>query len=184
MMKLNIPAEIQQLATNTYRMVREKVEGKKSITVLHIDDEFCFMVHGTDALHPEKIWSFDIGSVKTARDFFNQFPPTPGEIESAIQVVEDEVMPLNKLLMPGTALYSADPCIREIAQYALFEETRRDILLASDSMERVFNRLAAIITGLPASQDVLPASNEFAATLLILREVMHHLGFKNITIPG
>jgi len=41
--------------------------------------------------------------------------------------------------------------------------------------------LAAIITGFPASQDVLPASTTFAATLLILREVMHHFGFTEIS---
>ena len=183
-MKINISDEVQQLATDTYRIVRQKVTGDNTISVLHIDNEFSFMVHGTDATNPEKVWVFDIGKVKTAREFFNRFPPTPGEIENAIQVVEDEVMPLHKLLIPGSVLYSTDASIREIAQYALFEEKLQDIILARESMELVFNRLAAIITGLPASQDVLPASNEFAATLLILREVMHHLGFKNITIPG
>jgi len=181
-MKLNIPAEIQQLATDTYRTVRQKAPGNKPISVLHIDDEYSFIVHGTDATNPEKIWTFDIGKVKTARDFFKLFPPTPGEIENAIQVVEDEVMPLHKLLMPDSELYSTDTSIREIAQYALFEENQNDTGLTRDSMERVFNRLAAIITGLPASQDVLPASNEFAATLLILREVMHHLVYLDIVI--
>ena len=181
-MKLNIPDEVRQLATDTYRIVRQKVESNKSITVLHIDDEYSFMVHGTDAFHPEKIWAFDIGTVKTARDFFKQFPPTPGEVEGVIQVVEDEIMPLHKLLMPDSVLYSTDDRIQEIAQYALFEENQHAVLLPRTSMERVFNRLAAIITGLPASQDVLPASTEFAATLLILREVMHHLGFAEISV--
>ena len=181
-MKLNIPAEIQQLATDTYRTVRQKAPGNKPISVLHIDDEYSFIVHGTDATNPEKIWTFDIGKVKTARDFFKLFPPTPGEIENAIQVVEDEVMPLHKLLIPNSILYSTDTSIRVIAQYALFEENHHDIVLARDSMERVFNRLAAIITGIPASQDILPVSNEFAATLLILREVMHHLGYLDIVI--
>ena len=182
MMKLNIPDEVQELASDTYRIVRQKVTDNKSISILHIDDEFSFIVQGTETMKPEKIWAFDIGTVKTARDFFNNFPPTPGEIERAIQVVEDEVMPLNKLLIPNSVLYSTDADIREIAQYALFEKNQLDILLPRGSMERVFNRLAGIITGLPASQDVLPASIEFAATLLILREVMHHLGYLDIRI--
>jgi len=29
---------------------------------------------------------------------------------------------------------------------------------------------------------VLPAANTFASTILILREVMHHLGFPDITL--
>lgn len=183
-MKINIPDEVQQLATNTYRIVRQKVTGIKTISVLHIDDEFCFIVQGSETKKPEKIWAFDIGTEKTARDFFNRFPPTPGEVENAINFVEDEVMPLHKLLTPDSGIYSTDERIREIVQYTLFEENQDELILTRVNIERVFNRLAAIITGLPASQDVLPASNTFAATLLILREVMHHLGFMYITISA
>ena len=181
-MILNIPEEVQQLATSTYRIIRQKVTVNKLITVLHIDDEFCFIVQGTELTRPEMIWAFDIGTLKTARVFFKQFPPTPGEIENAIQVVEDEVMPLHKLLTPDSALYTIDTRIKEIAQYTIFEENKDELILPRVGMERVFNRLAAIITGLPSSQDVLPESNSFAATLLILREVMHHLGFTDITV--
>jgi len=49
-------------------------------------------------------------------------------------------------------------------------------------MEQLFSRLAAIVSGRPASTDVLPTDNKFAATLLVLREVMHHLGFMDVTI--
>lgn len=180
-MKINIPDEVKQLATVTYRIVRQRVTGNKTISVLHIDDEFCFIVQGSETKKPEKIWAFDIGTEKTARDFFNRFPPTPGEVENAINYVEDEVMPVHKLLSPDSCLYSTDERIREIFQYAGFEKNQDELILTRINMERVFSRLAAIITGLPASQDVLPASTTFAATLLILREVMHHLGFTEIS---
>ena len=180
-MKINNPVEIQQLAIETYRIVPQKVTGIKTISALHIDDEFCFIVQGTESMKPEKIWTFDIGTKKTARDFFNHFPPTPGEVENAINYVEDEVMPLHKLLAPNSGIYSTDERIREIVQYSGFEENQNELILSRVSMEGVFSRLAAIITGLPASQDVLPASTAFAATLLILREVMHHLGFTKIS---
>ena len=181
-MKINISDEVLQLATAIYRIVRQKVTGIKTISVLHIDDEFCFIVQGTETKKPEKIWVFDMGTEKTARDFFIHIPPTPGEVENAINYVEDEVMPLHKLLTPDSGIYSTDERIREILQYAGFEENQDKLILTRVNLERVFSRLAAIITGLPSSQDVLPASNTFAATLLILREVMHHLGFKDITI--
>jgi exopolyphosphatase/pppGpp-phosphohydrolase len=180
-MKINIPDEVKQLATVTYRIVRQRVTGNKTISVLHIDDEFCFIVQGSETKKPEKIWAFDIGTEKTARDFFNRFPPTPGEVENAINYVEDEVMPVHKLLSPDSCLYSTDERIREVFQYAGFEKNQDELILTRINMERVFSRLAAIITGLPASQDVLPASNTFAATLLILREVMHHFGFTEIS---
>jgi len=181
MVKLNIPDEVQQLATATYHIVRQKVTGIKSISVLHIDDEFSFIVQGSESKNPEKIWVFDIGTEKTARDFFNRFPPTPGEVENAINFVEDELMPVFKLLTPESGIYSTDERIREIVHYAVFEENQNKLILTRVSMERVFSRLAAIITGFPASQDVLPASTTFAATLLILREVMHHFGFTEIS---
>jgi exopolyphosphatase/pppGpp-phosphohydrolase len=181
MMKLNIPDEVQQLATATYRIVRQQVIGIKTISVLHIDDNFSFIVQGSETMKPEKIWAFDIGTEKTARDFFNRFPPTPGEVENAINFVEDELMPVFKLLTPGSGIYSTDKKIREIFQYAGFKKNQDEFILTRVSMESIFSRLAAIITGLPASQDELPASTAFAATLLILREVMHHFGFIEIS---
>jgi hypothetical protein len=51
-------------------------------------------------------------------------------------------------------------------------------------MERTFDRLAQVSLGRPASSEGLPASNSFSATLLILREFMHHLQFAGITVLG
>lgn len=45
-----------------------------------------------------------------------------------------------------------------------------------------FQRLSAVSLGRPISLEGLPASADFAATLLILREFMHHLGFASITL--
>jgi len=177
-----IPAGIQQLSNDTYRAIRQKVATNEPITVLHIGDDYSFISQGADSDKPDNLWVFAIGTVKTAIDFFKQYPPTFNEVENAIMVVEDEVMPLHKLLLPNTGLYTMDAGVREIAQLTVFAETKQGINLARADMEQVFNRLAAIITGRPASQDILPANISFATALLILREVMHHLGFTDITI--
>ncbi|MDP4238477.1 MAG: hypothetical protein Q8904_03280 [Bacteroidota bacterium] len=150
--------------------------------MLHVDDEYSFIAHGTDSTGLNSLWVFDIGSEKTARDFFIHNPPTPAEVENAIQVVEDEVMPLHKLITTGSSLYTLDAGIRETAQLTVFAEHEQKIILERADMEQLFNRLAAIITGRPASQDIIPTTNSFAATLLVLREVMHHLGFLDIGI--
>jgi hypothetical protein len=181
MLKLNIPDDVRQLATEAYLIVRQKVAGTKTISVLHIGDEFSFIVQGDETKEPENIWAIDIGTEKTTRDFFNLFPPTPVQIENAINFVEDEVMPLHKVLTQDSRIYSTDERIREIFLYAGFEKKQDELILSRVNMERVFSRLAAIITGLPASQDILPASTTFAATLLILREMMHHLEFMEIS---
>jgi NADP-dependent 3-hydroxy acid dehydrogenase YdfG len=56
--------------------------------------------------------------------------------------------------------------------------------LSTEAMERVFDRLAAVVTGSSAARQGIPAGREFAATLLILREFMHHLRFTSITCAG
>ena len=177
-----IPNEIQQIAQDTYRAVRQKCTTNTAITVLHIADEYSFMANGANAEKPDNVWLFEIGTEKTAREFFIHNPPTAGEVENAIQVVEDKVMPLHKLLTIDSNLYTLDACILEIAEVSAFEESEQGTILSIQDMEHAFTRLAAIISGRPASQDILPTTNAFAATLLILREVMHHLRFPNITI--
>lgn len=181
-MKTIIPGDIQDQGHKYYSAMRQLVEEDASLTVLHIDNAYTFIAQGVKADKPDNLWVFDIGTVKTSQDFFKHVPPTPGEVEYAIMEVEDEVMPLHKLLVPNSILYTFDSAVREAAVLGVVTETAEGIILARSEMEYVFNRLAAIISGRPASQDVLPADNSFASSLLILREVMHHLAFKEITI--
>lgn len=181
-MKTIVSSEIQELANDSYCLVRQKAINNQPIALLHIADEYSFIAFGVETTIPDNVWVFDIGSVKTVRDFFRHNPPTPAEVESAIQVVEDEVMPLHKLIPSGCGLYTQDAGVMEVARQIVFTSHADGVVLERADMEQVFGRLAAIISGRPANQDILPATNTFAATLLILREVMHHLGFMNITI--
>jgi len=181
-MNTNIPTEIQEIAKNIYRTIRQENPITDTITLLHIADEYTLIAQGTDDKKPEKLWLLDIGTEKTAHEFFKHNPPTPGEVENAITVVEDEVMPLHKLLEPSSTLYSFDSSIYKIALQTISTEQKNETILSRSDMEQIFDRLAAIISGRPASTDILPTENSFAATLLILREVMHHLGFKEIII--
>lgn len=181
-MKTTISSEIQQFAYDSYRAVRQKSAKNEPIALLHIADEYSFIVFGAETAIPDRCWLFNIGRLKTPRDFFRHNLPTPAEVEYAIQVVEDEVMPLHKLIPTGCGLYTTDTSILKIAQQTVSTHHSVGVVLARTDMEQVFGRLAAIISGRPVNQDILPITNTFAATLIILREVMHHLGFVNITI--
>ncbi len=57
-----------------------------------------------------------------------------------------------------------------------------EMVLSRDALERVFARLAAVTLGRPAAQEGIPDDAAFAASLLILREFMHHLKFSAVTI--
>lgn len=122
-----------------------------------------------------------IGSGKTATDFFKHIPPTPLELENAITSVEDEVIRAGKWLVTGSALRTHDVGIREMAQLAGVADSAR-MVLSVDAVEQQFDLLAAWVQGRPASDAGIPLDSGFAATLLILREFMHHLQFASITI--
>jgi hypothetical protein len=96
-------------------------------------------------------------------------------------LVEDAVMPVRALLAPGSTLYTADGGIRQIALAAGLP-AQPELRLPLEAVEHTFNRLAALSLGRPATQDTLAQDNAFAATLLILRECLHHLGFDHIVV--
>lgn len=177
-MKTNIPEEIKQTVQQLYTSCREKMSGIAPVTILTINSDYTIVAYGKTA-SPENIWLLEIGSEIT----FRYYPPTAGEVEEAIQLVEDEVMTLSKLLPADSLLYTSDSGIREIALLTGNSYGNTDsVLLTRTDIELLFGRLAAIISGRPVSSDNLPETKSFAATLLILREVMFHLKFMGIMI--
>lgn len=153
-----------------------------SFAVLHIAPEHTLLALRTKAEEPDAVWKFAVGFEKTATQFFKHNPPTPGEVENAIVAVEDEVMQVSKLIPAGTHLFTSDVAVKEI--YAQLEPYQQasDRRLYRHDLEVIFGRLSAIISGRPASSDTLPQTATFAAALLILREVMFHLGFDEVTL--
>lgn len=80
--------------------------------------------------------------------------PSALGLENAIAAVEDELTRAHGSSVGDSAVVTDDATIRDIA-------------------------LAA---GVAAGAPGLPAGREFAGKLLILRELMHHLGFASIVI--
>ena len=115
--------------------------------------------------------------------FFNDFPPSYDEIDSAINFTEEVLSEIQHFFDGKSILYSKDPMARVIVRLAFNNSIEGELIgMSQVEMEHVFNRLANIIKGLPSTQDVLPNHNEFAAYLLILREVMHHLHFDMLLV--
>jgi exopolyphosphatase/pppGpp-phosphohydrolase len=143
---------------------------------LHIGEEATTLAR-TDG--PEH-FTLPLGSARTARDHFRSTPPSAADLEAAIEAVEDVVMPLHRQMAPGARLASDDATLLSTL-YALargaLPEAGRPATLGIDEVERVFNRLADVATGRPAASAGLPQDSGFAASLLILRELMHHLKF-------
>jgi len=99
-------------------------------------------------------------------------PPTPLEVEQAIEVVEEHVMPLARRLPRPARLVCADALALRLGPPGE---------LGIAAVEERFNELAAIVQGRPAGDSPL-ADPALAGYLLILREVLHHLGFDRVTL--
>ena len=163
-----------------YSAIRTLVPEGSAISVLHIGAENTGIAVGNEFL-PRAMLALAIGSQRTARGHFKHSPPSPLELENAIVTVEDEVTRARTLIPRESTLYTADPAVREIALLSGVSEGPQ-MQLYLDALERSFDRLTSMALGRPASHEGLPAANTFAATLLILREFVHHMQFSSITV--
>lgn len=150
---------------------------------ISIKSDKTLLVQGTEVDNYEYGAVFRIGANNLANNYFKHNPPTPSETEEGIMIVEDEIMPFHKKLTPGTTLYSDDSDLETVLALA-HPNSKDPKTLNRTDVEVLFGRLSAIIAERPASMDILPTDNEFAARLLIIREVLHHLGFMQIEYIG
>jgi hypothetical protein len=110
---------------------------------------------------------------------FRGDPPSEAEIESAIERVEEALMPLAKLLA-GATLRAGDAMTRRVAAMAAGSEDVDEVSIAA--IEALFEQIAmAARRGFWAGDQRMDGPT--AAAVLIVREFMHHLGFERIELP-
>lgn len=148
------------------------------ITTLHIGEQSTRLTATTDPGIDTVLY---LGTRELGSGAWRNEPPSPLEMENAIAFVEDLVMPLAKTLPPGTTLVTHDPQARHLMVVARPGADPAPPL-SIEHVERVFNGLVAVTEGRPVASSGLPTETAFAAYVLILRELMHHLGFDAITV--
>ena len=158
--------------------IRNSIPNVDKISVLHIGREETAVAVG-NGFEPVAILVLAIGSQKTAREYFKHTPPTPLELENAIQTVEDEIACARTLIPDGSGLYTTDAAVREVAMLSGVKESP-EMILSLEAVEQTFDRMASVTLGASVSHAGLPESIEFAAMLLILREFMHHMKIVSI----
>ncbi len=173
---IGIEAEVR----NRYSSIRLDTPSGHPVTVLHIGAEQAWIATGIGS-EPPVMLELAIGSSKTASEHFKHTPPTPAELENAIQATEDEITRARTMTVGNSTVFTADELVREIALVAGLSG-QSELLLSRDAVERMFERLAALALGQLSAQDCFPRSNAFAASVIILRELMHHLQFLTITV--
>lgn len=124
-----------------------------------------------------------LGTTSLARQWMRHTPPTPLDIENAIEVTEDAVMPLAAKLLPNSQLLLRGPGAALILQ-AVGAAPDAVLRWSLDDVEDIFNRIAMVSQGRPSVQDALPTAPEFYAAMVILRECLHHLRFSGAVLQA
>ncbi len=126
---------------------------------------------------------FPLGVDSLVRQSLRHEPPRPIEVELAIELAEEAVMPLAAQFGPGTGLILQGVGASLIAR-SLEVGGVAQTVFTLDEVEALFNRLVSVSQGRPASQETLPTDARFFAAMLMLREFMHHLNFGQVTLQA
>lgn len=151
------------------------------ITVLYLSSQTSQVLRREGAQIPKKV-EFALGVDVLAAKSFRYAPPRPIEIEHAIELTEEVVMPLAKQFAGGGHLQLQGLGAVLIASCLSAVDASEQLLLNMDEVEAIFNRLVLVSEGRPSTQETLPTDVRFFASMLILREFMHHLRFNQVAI--
>lgn len=122
-----------------------------------------------------------VGWRAIGRDYLKHEPPTPLELENAIAAIEDAIARLSVLPPKGSRVRTKDALVRDIALAAGLPRDG-EIIFTLPAVEQAFQRLAAQAARGLRTGEGIPAGNEAAAALVILRELAHHLDFPAIIV--
>jgi hypothetical protein len=122
-----------------------------------------------------------LGTASLARQWMRHTPPTPLDIEHAIEQTEDVVMPLAAKLVRTEQLLLRGPGAALILQ-GVGAAPDTALRWNLDKVEDLFNRIAMVSQGRPSGQEALPTAPEFYAAMVILRECLHHLRFGDVMV--
>lgn len=125
--------------------------------------------------------AFPFGAQSLVEQHHWQMPPSEAAVEYAIVTIEDVLAKVRPNAHAQTRLAIRGLHANEIGH--LLAETEGSNLVTREAVERLFTRFANVVGGRPAAVEGLPADAGFAAALLIVREVVHHLDYAQVMLP-
>lgn len=100
-------------------------------------------------------------------------------VEYAINEIEDLIIPLLVSLPKNSALQIDGPELERVSK--LIVSITGDTTVSLDAVENLYRRLADYAAGSPIAWKYELAPEEIALELVLLREVMHHGGFRFVS---
>lgn len=165
------------------------VQPHQAIAMFDVGDRTCYLLisEGNQG-HPAPVIHYmHLGLHLLTQRTFKKSMPTATQMETAIMVVEDAVMPLARLVPPHSVLATRDPLLLRIARDAAGDATLGTTPLGEgeappsvsrDAIEALFNEVVNQITGASRSYRTdIPQEPRWIAALVLLREVLHHWQF-------
>jgi hypothetical protein len=105
-----------------------------------------------------------------------------GALERAIEWTEDQIQAAHAAVPAGARLCTSESDVRLIARAAGLSADAP--LLHVDAVEQTFSRLVLQAFGQSPHQEDLPDEPRVFATVVLLREMLHHLRFGQIQIEA
>lgn len=164
----------------TYARSRALVAKDAPCVVLHLGASVSAWAWGLGA-EADETAALAIGIETLVQARFPTARPSESAVEWAIAEVEEIVMPWHRRLPRQGVLVSGDAYVSGLARVAGVS-TQDDGMLSTDAVEALFNQWADETLGGASRARSLPTTGTFAATLLVVREVLHHLGFTGIRV--
>ncbi|WNO06478.1 hypothetical protein [Rhodoferax mekongensis] len=144
--------------------------GTETSTVLCVED-------GQVVLQQE----LPLGTASLARQWMRHTPPTPLDIEHAIEVTEDVLMRLAARMVRTEQLQLSGSGAALILQ-GVGAAPDAVLIWSLEEVEDKFNRIAMVSQGRPIGHEALPTAPEFYAAMVIVRECLHHLRFGKVVV--
>ena len=120
--------------------------------------------------------TFQINLASMSEQFFPDGRLKASALENAIEWTEDRLQ-LAQFSKPENAfLYTSDFHVQKL-YLAAGIKVADGALLHVDAVEQTFSRLVMQANGQAPGQDLLPEAGVFYSTLVVVRELMHHLKF-------
>ncbi len=105
----------------------------------------------------------------------------PIDLERAIEWVEDHIQAAHPQWPQGAKLCTQEADMHTLASMAGVSEGASRVLHV-DAVEQTFSRLVMQALGQAPHQEALPHSARFFASVVFVRELMHHLHFPQVWV--
>lgn len=124
----------------------------------------------------KKELNLKLGFEYIAKNYFKREIPLEDEIEYSINYIEDELMSNKDLFNKDEILIIENKFLNEILE----DESKKEYSI--EEIESIFSQYAYLSMGSPIKNKSLKITHNHYATILLVREILHHLNFEKMII--